>query len=320
MEDLSALLLRLYSTARQTPSGEFQDAALALIQPLASFTSAAWGSGRLTGDGIVHHTSHLVGEPPDRLIDYEEIKHLDNAAFVVGKNLGRAIRFHAPTLYQERKYLGIREYARRWKHDNYILASRFVNDSGLLQWVGVYRSNDDRQYCEAERQCIEILLPHLVEALRINLALSLREGSAAPAKGAAIVDRFGIVHQADRVFLEFMRAEWPTFRHVALPQALVDCLQNASDSVYVGSEIAIAIRHVRDLILLKARRKAPVDDLSGRQLAVAKLVAEGLNHKEISRRLQISPTTVRNYIQAIHERLGVRTNVQLSNQLRTAEF
>jgi len=320
MEELSAVLLALYAAAREVTLGEFQDAALALIQPLVAFTSAAWGSGRILADGLAHHSVHLVGDPPDRLMDYEEVKHQDIAAFTVGKNPGRAFAFHAPSLYSDRRYAGIREYARRWEHQSYILASRMDQESGLLHWVGVYRGDGDDQYSETERQAMELLLPHLDEALSINRVLNLKQETAALRGGAAIADRFGVLHHADPRFLELIRHEWPWSSGRHLPQALTEHLGRSPGHRYRGRWIVVYMRPIRDLLLLKARQRTPVDDLTPRQLAVARHVAEGLHYKDIARRLGLSPATVRNYIQIVHERLGVHSKHELTAQLKAAEF
>lgn len=319
MEELSAVLLDLYSAARRMPLGEFQDAALTLIRPLVAFTSAAWGSGRILADGLEHHSVHLMGDPPDRLMDYEEVKHQDLAAFTVGENPGRAFAFHAPSLFRERRYAGIREYAKRWEHQSYILASRMDGESGLLQWLGVYRGDADDQYGETERQTIELLLPHLNEALGLNRILNLRQENSAASRGAAIVDRFGVLHHADTQFLEFMRRECPRAAGRTLPPALIEHLGRSPGALYSGRWIVLRARPIRDLLLLHARQRAPVDDLTPRQLEVARHVADGLPYKKIAQRLGLSTATVRNYTQAIHERLGVHSRHELTTQLKAAE-
>ncbi|HXZ54658.1 MAG TPA: LuxR C-terminal-related transcriptional regulator, partial [Burkholderiales bacterium] len=304
MEELSSVLCGLYGAAREVGMGEFRDVALALIQPLVAFTSATWAIGKILSHGVVHHDVHLVGEPPERLIDYEEVKHQDIAAFKIGNNPGRAFVFHAPSLYRQRRYVGIREYAKRWEHQNYVLTSRFDQDSGLLQWLGVYRGDAFDQYSERERQLLELLLPHMSEALTINRALNLKQDSPTPAHGAAMVDRFGVLHHADEKFVELLRGEWPRWGDRSLPQALVEHLGRSGDGRYLGHRIVLRGRPVRDLLLLHARPRTPVDELTPRQFAVARHIADGLPYKEIAQRLGLSPATVRNYTQAIHGRLG----------------
>ncbi|MCC6608401.1 MAG: response regulator transcription factor [Burkholderiales bacterium] len=104
-----------------------------------------------------------------------------------------------------------------------------------------------------------------------------------------------------------------------LPLPFAEHLGRSSGDRYVGRRIVVTVRPVRDLLLLNARQKMPVDELSERELAVARYIAQGSRYREIARRLGLSPATVRNYTQAIHQRLGVRTNTELSLQLQTTD-
>jgi DNA-binding CsgD family transcriptional regulator len=318
LDELSAVLLALYAAAREAPLCAFQDTALALIAPLVAFTSAAWGSGRILADGLKHHSVHLLGDPPDRLMDYEEVKHLDTAAFTVGQNPGRAFAFHAPSLYRERKFAGIREYATRWEHENYVLASHHDTEAGLLHWIGIYRPDTCSQYSEAERKTIELLFPHLMESLTINRVIQLERPSEPAPRGTAITDRFCVLHHADQRFVELMAQEWPRTAGRQVPPALLQELGGSSGDHYRGRRIVVTARPASDLLILTARQKLPVDELTPRELAVARHVAQGLHHKEIAERLGLSPATVRNYTQAIHDRLGVHSNVELAAKLKAA--
>ncbi|MSP42805.1 MAG: response regulator transcription factor [Alphaproteobacteria bacterium] len=48
-------------------------------------------------------------------------------------------------------------------------------------------------------------------------------------------------------------------------------------------------------------------------------MAGGLSFKEIARRMDLSPATVRTYLRNIYRKLGVKTKIQLSEMLRELE-
>ena len=50
--------------------------------------------------------------------------------------------------------------------------------------------------------------------------------------------------------------------------------------------------------------------LSAQQERVLELIVEGLTNREIAERLQLAEKTVKNYVSALLEKLGVRTRTQ----------
>lgn len=53
-----------------------------------------------------------------------------------------------------------------------------------------------------------------------------------------------------------------------------------------------------------------VDPLSSRELEIVRCLAEGLSNEEISRKLMISPKTVKNYLSRTYEKLGAANRTQ----------
>jgi DNA-binding CsgD family transcriptional regulator/tetratricopeptide (TPR) repeat protein len=62
---------------------------------------------------------------------------------------------------------------------------------------------------------------------------------------------------------------------------------------------------------------APRDRLSGRELEIALLVAEGLSSRDVAERLYVSVRTVDNHLQRIYTKLGITKRSELSSALET---
>ena len=60
---------------------------------------------------------------------------------------------------------------------------------------------------------------------------------------------------------------------------------------------------------------ALVNQLSGREKEILQLMAEGLDNKEIARKLFIAEQTVKNYVSVIYSKLGVRDRTQASRMV-----
>ena len=64
----------------------------------------------------------------------------------------------------------------------------------------------------------------------------------------------------------------------------------------------------------------PVFDLSSREQEILKLMAMGLDNREIAAKLYIAEQTVKNYVSIIYSKLGVRDRVQASRLAIEAEL
>ncbi|MGE5604709.1 MAG: DNA-binding response regulator [Bacteroidota bacterium] len=58
-----------------------------------------------------------------------------------------------------------------------------------------------------------------------------------------------------------------------------------------------------------------VNQLSSREKEILQLMAEGLDNKEIAKKLFIAEQTVKNYVSVIYSKLGVRDRVQASRMV-----
>ncbi len=60
------------------------------------------------------------------------------------------------------------------------------------------------------------------------------------------------------------------------------------------------------------RGRGKGEPLSGRELEIAKMVAEGLTNSEIAHRLVVSPRTVDAHVEHIRNKLGLRSRAQIA--------
>lgn len=127
-------------------------------------------------------------------------------------------------------------------------------ESGLFDAITLFRFDDQRPFEEEERQMLQSLVPHLIDARQINFLEHL-SGDSRRAKRLAVAafDRKGVMHAAGSGFAELMQAEWPRWQGPCLSAPL-----------------------------LKARSRSAVDDLSKRELEVARHFANGLSNKEVA--------------------------------------
>ncbi|WP_230027724.1 LuxR C-terminal-related transcriptional regulator [Massilia sp. Bi118] len=317
---MNEVILGIYRIAQDTPTEEFQASALELVNTVLPFDSCRWGMAlRYDGQRLAFESAYQHNEMSGVLDAYLEVLDQDLVGLAAATHAGTTINVNARQLCGDSPgqaaYL---DYLCRFRHEN-MLVTGLVSPSNSAKSLSYYRWGKDDSFTERERQLCQSLFPHMMEALMINLRFGLaqlRSMGGAVKWPLAVCDDNGVILYAEPDFLDLLSAQWPARKASHLPAALVDALiirrrlEHAADQVVV----CVGLRQDRT-IYLKARAAHAIDTLTPRELQVARLVAKGMNHKEIAIVLRLSPATVRNHLQRIHDRIGVGSNAELSSQL-----
>jgi DNA-binding NarL/FixJ family response regulator len=93
-----------------------------------------------------------------------------------------------------------------------------------------------------------------------------------------------------------------------IPEATLIPLPGSSHLLYHGDWAAV----VDATLGFLCEPASPGPALTGRELEVAELVAEGLTNHSIARRLSIAPRTAEAHVENIRRKLGVRSRAQIA--------
>ncbi|WP_322061699.1 helix-turn-helix transcriptional regulator [Paraburkholderia sp. J63] len=323
MHDLSRFLLLLHRAAREVPFEDFQEHALTLLKRIVPFDAARWGTARHDARGAEFHAPYLYNDSPETLSDYETFREHDGAGRWCLAHLDTVGNFELHALYAGYPYPGLLNYIRRYRHMHALIIGCRSGDDGLHQAISLYGAYEDKPFDESHRQFLQTVFPHLTEALHTSLILKmerLRPCRCDAIWSLAICDASGDYCFVEPSFREMLRQEWPDLTHCTLPAPLAAVSDSRAPSHLQGRAVIFFLDVVKDVVFIRARARMPVDALSRRELEIAGLAAAGLTHKEIAKSLMLSPATVRNHLQAIHDRAGVRNNTELIEQLKRAGF
>lgn len=322
LQRYSELLLRLYRMAQDLPIAEFQDAALGLVKGVLPFDSSLWGTAAPSQGGPDIHTVHLHNKSPEMLPAYESVKHQDSAVAAMFAQPRATRGYHLETWFADPGQKEIRDMMRRFEIENMLATTVIDPSTRFAHWILLYRADRDAGYTPEEVARLELLAPHVMEALAINRKMHLdrlgpAEQDALP-RGSAIADMRGVVYHADACFEALAAEEWPDWQASRLPDLLSAHFQQDGER-FRGRAVVVDARVEQQLLFLNARPRCRADGLTAREFTIAKLIAKGDTHKEIAQTLARSPATVRNQIQAIYEKLGVGNIAGLIEELRLVD-
>lgn len=311
---LSNSLLPLYRAARGMAPEEFQDAVWALIHECLRFDSGRWGTAMLVSGQLEAHRLLLHREPAEIMSDWHEVRHQDKAVKLLEKQ-GGTVSFSSSAFYAGKETSAIREYAARNEHRNCLVSSIRDPREVSSRWFCLYRASENDSFTPRDRLLSSKLFLHLEEALAINCMSHLgRFTRGTQEVGCAVIDRQGMIYHAESEFLALLAEELSSLPGKRLPAEMADAL--ATHRRFSGKRIVIEAREGGGLLFLKGRLISAMDSLAPRELEVARLVSEGLSHKQIAARLKLSPATVRNTIQHIHDKLETHSLAALTSRVK----
>ena len=133
----------------------------------------------------------------------------------------------------------------------------------------------------------------------------------------AIADPLGTIHFAGPDFLEFAKEDDLISDGRMHTEAIEGLLQFKR---FMNGRVVIVARQRAGFLFLKARAIRETDRLTLREMEVAQLAGQAMSHKEIAKRLELSPATVRTHIQRIHAKLETHSVVQIANLKKGREI
>jgi DNA-binding CsgD family transcriptional regulator len=184
--------------------------------------------------------------------------------------------------------------------------------------ISLYRADRAAPYSERDRATMELLVPHLVASMRQARLDDLRRAThvhLAHAPAAAIVNRRGIVLEAEPRFIDMLTQQYPDFHGPSLPTPLAFLGDVTEPVKRVIGRLRVRADVAADLVLVHARAALPIDTLTDREREVASSFASGLSTKEIAEALGIATNTVRVHVTRIYAKLGVMNKAELASML-----
>ncbi len=301
---ISEFLLALYRDAHQLRPDLFQHRTLTQMRHLIDFDFGAWGGGaaddREVSDVVV------IDQTSSLFTDWSAVATEDAYCGLALKRINHSVMFEDVPDFRHS-----RAYVEHWgRHDARNMVGTIMAEPvcGYVSFVGLCSADPARRFDEEQRYRKQLLMPHISSALRLCRENWAMRGAAA-GEGVAIVNQAGWVLASHPLFRDLMREEWGTFAN-RLP---ADILQVCDTAVgqWRGQAIQLRIECFANYYLLRATVLSPLECMTHREQQVAECFAGGLSHKDVARELGIAPSTVRNHLARIYERLGIARKSEL---------
>ncbi|WP_225770169.1 helix-turn-helix transcriptional regulator [Inquilinus sp. Marseille-Q2685] len=203
---------------------------------------------------------------------------------------------------------GMIELAERYRIRKWASAMHSRPNRTTVFFASIYRG-DAAEWDDDDLHFLQGAVDHIFLAVQAS-----QRREAAADRAALPVDPSGFAHlglEASEGLLKSVRPGWAGERLPGPPRGLLQ----RPGTVTLKSE-GIVVHCERDdaggLMQLKLNAIADLDRLTRREREVALLLAAGATHKQAAQALGSAPATIRNQIQAIYEKLGIRSRAELA--------
>jgi DNA-binding CsgD family transcriptional regulator len=316
---LSTSLLALYREAEHRAPDAHLEWALDGLQQLVRFDAALWIDGHSVRGEVEAYRTVVAGPGAGLLQGHDAVRHADALLLDAVRQPGIAV---ARPMRGDGAGGQFEAFASRQGIDHGLAVCCVDAHTSLASTIALYRRHPGKAFGAAESEYLEALAPHLIETRAIAAIQSLllaTRADGAMLSSSGVADGQARLQVAPPDFQRLMRLEWPAWRERALPSPLAALTRGRSAWRYAGERIVVKASAMNDVFLLQPREKRAVDELSARELEVARLMADGHTYKQAAQRLGVAPSTVRNHLRAIFATLGVRRQSEMAAALRDVD-
>lgn len=318
-EALNEPIARIYDGVLRLSFETFKERTLRELQTLLPFDSGVWASGPHSTNTI--HSVAIINQSPEMLMNY--------AVNWQAHDFVRAAAVAQPGVaFRNEDVMALEDYHRT------AIYREFSSPSGIEHALGVvhldpvtdlgemlflFRAEPAAFFSNAERDLLQLLLPHLVTAWRQRQALHTHESrspAAFLARHHAVIDDEGLLQAADAQFSAMLRQAMPGWTGPRLPDKVVDMLKHRQDHVSLNGLDFLLTRGPARHVLAVSRREE--HSLTRAETRVARLFADGRSNSQIAALLGVSPATIRNQLASIYRKLDIHSKAELARLFPSA--
>lgn len=315
--DIASFLLDLHEHSNELGYREFQHFALDHLAKLIPFDSGLLAIGTIqagapTGrDVVLHH------QPPEFMANWDKVRHEDRVAVWAFTHPNQTGNFAVDGPMFE-GLAAMKEHCREWQLAHVLVTSMVSQHAGVYWVCSLYGADPKRPFTEEERATVELLVPHVIAAARRARLGQLRARTAmtgAHGQAAAIISPEGLILETEPGFTDLLREEFKGWEGPVLPPKVQAVALAAKSTREVVGRLAVRSDPSEGVMLVHVRRSVPADQLTAREREIAELFSQGETHRELGKRLEVSPNTVRRHLFNIYEKLGISSKVELQKMI-----
>lgn len=308
LDDFSRLITHWNALAQEAPPQLFKERALDALRAHLPFDSAWWGTGVRGARHPRIIESYVYHLPQQFALDWLTVSADDNFALAVQAQPGVTHALVDDSGFSE----AMRAFDRHYGVGPSLATSHGDAQTGFGTFLSAFRRLGAAPFNEAERQRMQLLVPHLMHAGELSWRHAL--GSYLQTHLVAHANADACLIGASGEFCRQLLREWPTWQGGPLPLPLARAIADGQRH-WSGKQVHIELADGGPQRVQLTLRARVGDGLTASQERVAREYVAGFSYKEIARNLGLAPSTVRTYLRECYLKLGVSNKLELSERV-----
>ena len=308
-QTVSQLILKIYQTVDLCSSNQLKEALFEVLQEHVPFDSGKWIVGRLNNNSfeIYSRCSYLL--PEESLYTNASIYFQDSVIQPLFEQPGSTLNVNSEFLSANQEQMTSTD-AISTRVDVRAALSTLVQRDGFtdVSIFTVYRKPEKPDFTEEERQCLELVTPHIIQAFHLGAQIKQSQEWDGD-QHWAIVDNQNYIRYCSDQFREFIGAQIGEPVTEKLPEQVTEQLKQREPHLGTLSIERRSLAGNAEFISLVER--GVLSQLTPSEKRVVEHYARGLSYKKVAQQLDISHHTVIKHVNNVYRKLNINNKNQL---------
>ncbi|MDD1780437.1 helix-turn-helix transcriptional regulator [Enterovibrio sp. ZSDZ35] len=328
-EEILQFVTLLYQASRHMQPDDFKQWTITQLRQLIHFDSAWWGRALFPehSDTPEVHGNSLFQLPDNYFEQWQKIADCDTIAENLYNNASEPFMAE---VHVESMSGALCDFL--WHHDIYHVLSFMkvdpellldakgnMGDSMLVDFLSLYRNRKAVAFQPEDQDCLRLVMPHIALSLNHCLEFSVLTSQNTPTNNAVEVAMFDsgfMLNTPSLGFTALIKRDYPDWDGCVLPEEIQQSAQCKTTS-WKGRHFTLTFESMDSYWCSRAYPSSLLSELTEREAQVAELFAQGKTYMEIAEEIHRAPATVRNHLQSIYLKLGIRNKVELVEKYRS---
>lgn len=332
MLKINRLLLDVYGGAEQCSLSEFDEHALGLAKNVLCFDSAVIADFAVVeAKKLAIQSIHLHNVPIEKLHDRQKstgVEKLNGAKNLESRDsiLVQAFKARGSTVTADafKTFIASNDVDQLNYCKKYETAHSMVfvphEKTPVINLIALWRAQPKNGYIARDVRLGNLILPHLLQAKEINKRQFATQQKSHFSSSVMLIASFdGRLYYVEPEAIKLLQSEWVEWTPPLLPAAFLNELKANSVRQYIGKQIVAYSIVLHDLLCIKLTSKPNHPHLTETEHRVAVMASQGFSYKEIAKRFDRAPATVRNQLHSVYQKLGVSNKTALTSVLSPFE-